>query len=156
MKPLKDDSVKKKNNLNKLYAISKKWISELEFILIEHHFIKELILSHFVDICQENLTSEANAQYKELEDLTKKINLLKFEIHSHEKKISVLFENDSLNNEILIRESHKLLVLKFEQINERNKLIKSLVFEMIKDIMKHYKQKKLLAHSVIQSKVDSL
>jgi len=154
MKPVIINHSIKKKNLNKLYTISKKWISELEFIVIEHHFIKELILSHFIDICQENLTSEANAQYKELEDLTKKINLLKFEIYSHEKKISVLFENDSLNNEILIRENHKLLSIKFEQLIERNMLIKSLVFEMIKDIMKHFKQKKLLAHPVIQSKAD--
>jgi len=147
-----ENITRKNGNLTRYHNTSKKWLSELDFILVEHHFIKELIQSHFVAICQENLIDEINEKQKEIEDLTSKINILILEIYMHEKQISLLTNYNRPTGLKLIYENHKLIKSRFSQISERNKLVKSVIFDIIKDIMEHLKQKKNVKNSIPQSK----
>ncbi|GEM_PF-5380943 len=152
MEHSQENITRKNGNLTRYHNTSKKWLSELDFILVEHHFIKELIQSHFVAICQENLIDEINEKQKEIEDLTSKINILILEIYMHEKQISLLTNYNRPTGLKLIYENHKLIKSRFSQISERNKLVKSVIFDIIKDIMEHLKQKKNVKNSIPQSK----
>jgi len=147
-----ENITKKNGNLTRYHNTSKKWLSELDFVLVEHHFIKELIHTHFLEICQENLIDEISEKQKEIENMTSKINILILEIYTHEKRISLLLDNNQPVGLKLIHENHKLIQSRFNQLVEMNKLIKSIIFDIIKDIMIQYKLKKNIENSITQSK----
>jgi hypothetical protein len=147
MKPVVVNLSKKQKNLYKLHHISQKWITELEFIHDEQHFLQDLISTFFVDLCSVELFPDTRKLNQKLEESIKKGNMFILEIQTHDKHLITLLESTHLNGEADFRKAQRKLANRVEQFVQSNKLLKSRVFAIIKNIMKQHKQKRLIPHA---------
>ncbi len=147
MKPFVINLSKKRKNLSKLHRISQKWHAELDFIRDEQHFLEDLISTFFIDLCSVEFFPDTRKLNLKLDESIKKGNLLTLELQTHEKFLVTLLESVHLEGEQNYRKLHKKLANRIDQFVQSNKLLKSRIFSIIKNIMKQHKQKLLLAHT---------
>jgi len=145
MKQIIIDIAKKEKNLYKLHAISQSWVADLTFLNDENTFLQDLINLHFIDLCNYEFLQITRKLNAKIDKAIKKNNLLLFQIQTHEKQLATLFESDHFRGEANFRAAHKKLAKSFDQHILTNKVLKTRVFTIIKDIMKRAKQKKLLS-----------
>lgn len=144
MKHIIVDFAKKEKNLYKLHRISQRWIADLTFLNDENAFLQDLINLHFIDLCNYDLLPTTRKFSARIAKASKKNNLLLMQLQTHEKQLATLFESEHFKGESNFRKSHKKLAKSFDQHVQSNKIVKNRVFSIIKQIMKHQKQKKLL------------
>ncbi len=147
MKPVVISLSKKKKNLAKLHHISQKWSVELDFIYDEQRFLQDLISTFFIDLCSVEFFPDTRKLNQKLNESIKKGNLLTLELQTHEKYLVTLLESAHLEGEQNYRKLQKKLANRIDQFVQSNKLLKSRIFSIIKNIMKQHKQKLLLAHT---------
>lgn len=150
MKPLVVSMSKKHKNLFKLHKISQNWIADLDFISDEERFLQDLISTFFVDLCSVDYFPDTRKINLKLEESKMKGNLLALEIRTHIKHLETLLESSHFEGEQKFRKEQKKLANKFDQYVQSNKLLKSRVFGIIKNIMKQHKQKLLLSDTTPQ------
>jgi len=131
--------------IEQLYAESKNWIEEIEFMNVEQDFFRELIIDHTLEICNTSNYNEAKFLLKGIEHERKLGKTLITDIKEHSVNLALLLDNIYLKKEKQFRNNHE--ALKIEVINyiENFKFIKKEVFKLILHVMKKEKQQRLLA-----------
>lgn len=128
-----------------LHVESLNWLSELKFIKDEQHFLDELLKTYTLQLVEEhdfaknkNIIGQLSAIRKEGEELLKKVI-------NHENELLILVDGiDQIKEEKHYRFLHSTYLLEVTNYFNDYKDIKRDIFDVVKKIMKHEKQKRLL------------
>lgn len=124
---------------------TKKWKSEINFIIVEHDFLQELLGEYIVGLCKTQNFQKAKFLLKGLEHENKLgFELLK-EIDDHAINLTLLIENIYLKREDSFRKNHEYLKIETQNYIENFKYLKKQVFDLVLLIMKLEKQQRLLS-----------
>jgi len=132
------------NSFEYLHKKSQNWLLEINFIKTELVFLKELISDHVIAICKSDSFRNAKTLLTGIEHELNLNEELSKSIKSHSINLSLLVDGAYLAKQHEIRKNHTLL--KNEVINyiTNLKYLKKQVFELILNVMKINKSKKLL------------
>lgn len=133
-----------KSSIIELKNETSEWISEIKFIYIEQDFLEELLAEHVMGLCKTNNYSQAKLFLKGITHERKLGKLLEDEIRNHNVNLALLIENIYLKKEDSFRDKHKVLLSEVKNYIQNFKYIKEKVFELVLQIMKSEKKKKLL------------
>lgn len=133
-----------KNSTHYLHGKVQQWISEIEFIKIEQHFLKELLGSHVLELCQEDKFQSAKLFLKGLEHEEGLGKELIVAMNEHRMNLGLLIEQVHLKKEDLFRKTHEQLKIEMKDYVHNFKYLKEQVFELILVIMRKDKKQKLL------------
>lgn len=115
-----------------LHSQSNEWLSEIAFWRDEVAFYYSLIIEKAMISVPINAKEELKEIEKELVKITSgELNDLQNSVNQHEKLLSDLLENNSEDEEDY-REKHRLLEMKFSEMERRFKTLKKEIFELIK------------------------
>lgn len=128
-----------------LHTEVKAWVSEIEFILVEQNFLKEIIVEHTLEICSTANYKKAKLFINGIEHESKLGKKLIDSVKEHRVNIDLLIENIFLKKEKEFRLNHELLKLEVVNYTDNFKYIKQQVFELVLHVMRLEKQQRLLA-----------
>ena len=130
---------------DELHVESLNWISELKFIKDEQHFLDELLKSYTIQLIENQDFSKNKKIISKLSKLRKTgENLLK-KLINHENELLILVDGiDQIKEEKHYRFLHSTYLLEVTNYFNDYKDVKRVIFEVVKEIMKHEKQKRLL------------
>lgn len=115
-----------------LHSQSNEWLSEIAFWRDEVAFYYSLIIEKAMISVPINAKEELKEIEKELVKITSgELNDLQNSVNQHEKLLSDLLENNSEDEEDY-REKHRLLEMKFSEMERRFKTLKKEIFELVK------------------------
>ncbi|MDP3354120.1 MAG: hypothetical protein Q8S44_10325 [Flavobacteriaceae bacterium] len=126
-----------------IYEIYKEWLSELDFIDDEIIIFEELINIHFIELCNFQLYNESKELIQQFKLNKLKLDHLKSEIYTHQKYLATLIESNNLNGEEVYYTKHRVISEKKLLYLQNVKEIKSSTYNLIKEILKRNKQKKI-------------
>lgn len=135
-----------KYSIEHLHNKSLKWISEMEFIKIEQEFLREILVEHIMELCCGEKFSKAKLMLHGIDHEEALGVTLIDAIKEHRVNLALLMENIYLKKEDSFREQHELLKIEVQNYIENFKYIKEQVFELILNMMKKEKEKKLIHH----------
>ncbi len=128
-----------------LHEASLNWVSELKFIKDEQHFLDELIENYSLQLISEKTFEKSKKLVNELSQKRKDIDPLLKKIINHLNELTLLVDGiDEPKKEKQYKEDHRLLLVEVSKYLDHYKQMKRKVFELIKNIMKQSKQKRLL------------
>ncbi|MFL1896212.1 hypothetical protein ACJRPK_10955 [Aquimarina sp. 2-A2] len=128
-----------------MHEIALTWISELKFIKDEQHFLDELLESFSLQMLSDKNFQKSKTVINGLSDKRKAIEPMLKKIINHHNKLTILMDGiDQLEEEKEYKEENRLLYLEVTEYLNEYKDVKRQVFDLIKTIMKHTKQKRLL------------
>lgn len=115
-----------------LHSQSNEWLSEIAFWRDEVAFYYSLVIEKATISVPLGAKETLENIEKELVKITAgKLNDLQESVNRHEKLLSDLLENNS-DNEEDYREKHRLLEMKFSEMERRFKTLKKEIFELVK------------------------
>ena len=128
-----------------MHEIALTWISELKFIKDEQHFLDELLESFSLQMLSDKNFQKSKTVINGLSDKRKAIEPMLKKIINHHNKLTILMDGiDQLEKEKEYKEENRSLYLEVTEYLNEYKDVKRQVFDLIKTIMKHTKQKRLL------------
>lgn len=128
-----------------LHIESLNWISELKFIKDEQHFLDELLKSFTLQLIEKQDFSKNKEIITHLSKSRKDGEKLLKKIINHENELLVLVDGiDQIKEEKHYRFLHSTYLLEATNYFNDYKAIKREIFNVVKEIMKHEKQKRLL------------
>lgn len=135
-------------NAEEMHEASKKWTLELNFVKDEQRFFEDLIKSYTLDLLDSGKFSKTKEIILELnKQQTAITELLKY-IQTHENKLEVMIDGiDELKKENQYKKTHSQLFTNVNSYLEEYKMMKTQLFDIIKEILKKDKQKRLLENS---------
>lgn len=128
-----------------LHTEVKNWVSEIEFILVEQNFLREIIVEHTLEICSTSNYKKAKLFLNGIDHESKLGKKLIENLKEHQVNIDLLIESIFLKKEKEFRLNHELLKLEVINYTDNFKYIKQQVFELVLHVMRLAKQQKLLA-----------
>ena len=132
-------------NPDELHVESLNWISELKFIKDEQHFLDELLKSYTIQLIENQDFSKNKEIISQLSKLRKTGEKLMKKLINHENELLILVDGiDQIKEEKHYRFLHSTYLLEVTNYFNDYKAIKRDIFIVIKAIMKHEKQKRLL------------
>ncbi len=143
-KKLKKDWFGRLKNKEEIHHDSKEWISEIEFINDEMRFLENLLSINYIDCIKSGFSD----RIKELttliiEEKSKGITLYKI-IVDHEKTLSELIVNESVDSNLHFMEIHQKLEREITSFFKNYKELKKEVYVIVEKIMEKKMQKKLM------------
>lgn len=115
-----------------LHSQSNEWLSEIAFWRDEVAFYYSLIIEKAMISVPIDAKEELKEIEKELVKITSgELNDIQNSVNQHEKLLSDLLENNSEDEEDY-REKHRLLEMKFSEMERRFKTLKKEIFELVK------------------------
>lgn len=132
------------NSIDHLVLKTKTWVSEIDFISVEQNFLKELLIEHIMSLCETQNFQRAKFLLSGIENESMFGIELKTNVEDHTVNLSLLIENIYLKKEDIIRKNHGDLKLELKSYIENFKSLKKEVFDLVLEIMKKEKQKRLL------------
>ncbi len=128
-----------------LHVESLNWISELKFIKDEQHFLDELLKSYTIQLIEKQDFSKNKEIISHLSKLEKDGEKLLKKIINHENELLILVDGiDQIKEEKHYRFLHSTYIMKVTNYFNEYKDVKREIFDVVKKIMKHEKQKRLL------------
>ncbi|WP_378182620.1 hypothetical protein [Aquimarina sp. SS2-1] len=128
-----------------LHEASLHWISELKFIKDEQHFLDELIENYTIQLISEKTFEKSSEIINELNQSQKNLNPLLKKVIKHCNELTILVDGiDQPAEEKQYKEHHQKLVVEVSAYFETYKQTKRRIFDLIKNIIKKGKQKRLL------------
>ncbi len=132
-------------NPDELHVESLNWISELKFIKDEQHFLDELLKSYIIQLIENQDFSKNKKIISQLSKLRKTGEKLLKKLINHENELLILVDGiDQIKEEKHYRFLHSTYLLEVTNYFNDYKAIKRDIFIVVKAIMKHEKQKRLL------------
>ncbi len=132
-------------NPDELHVESLNWISELKFIKDEQQFLDELLKSHTIQLIEKQDFSKNKEIISHLSKLEKDGEKLLKKIINHENELLILVDGiDQIKEEKHYRFLHSTYIMKVTNYFNEYKDVKREIFDVVKKIMKHEKQKRLL------------
>jgi len=135
------------NGIDHLLLKTKKWNSEINFIKVEQHFLKEILSEHILILCETDNFQKAKLLLNSIAHEIKLGDELILDIKDHSVNLALLIENIYLNREDNFRNHQEYLKSEVNNYLDNFKYLKEQVFELVLFIMKREKQKKLLVDS---------
>ncbi|GLU45321.1 hypothetical protein [Allomuricauda sp. NBRC 101325] len=132
-------------SVEELQQESKKWMSELQFAQDEQRFLNQMIKDYTLDIIDSEMFNRVQPVVDGLNRLENHLQELMDSVRVHENQLSTLIEEkitDKFESSYL--ESHNDLAMLLDDYFEKYKDYKTQMFEIISQVMKHKKQKRLL------------
>lgn len=130
---------------DELHEASLHWISELKFIKDEQHFLNELIENYTLQLISKKTFEKSKETIQEVLKKRKEIDPLLKKIIQHINGLTILIDGiDQPAEEKTYKENHRELVIEVNEYLNDYKEIKRDIFELIKEIIKQSKQKRLL------------
>lgn len=124
---------------------TKKWLSELDFILDEESFMENLLGEYFIELSSEVLYAETTKLVKRLTESKTRSKALKESVLQHSNQLIVLLDDiDQPYEEQEVKAQHRRLLKSTEAFFHDFREMKKNIFAVVVDIMKHDKQKRLL------------
>ncbi|MFL1012183.1 hypothetical protein [Flavisericum labens] len=124
---------------------SLKWLSELNFIKDEQLFFDDLVKSYTLQLIDSSHFSESKKIVARLSDSQRETETLLKEVLKHEKELKVMVDGkDQLEKEDAYKNEHVELITKVTRFTENYRMLKSQLFELVKNIIKEGKQRRLL------------
>ncbi len=128
-----------------LHVESLNWISELKFIKDEQRFLDELLKSYTIQLIENQDFSKNKEIISHLSKLEKNGEELLKKIINHENELLILVDGiDQIKEEKHYRFLHSTYIMQVTNYFNEYKDVKREIFNVVKKIMKHEKQKKLL------------
>lgn len=128
-----------------LHVESLNWISELKFIKDEQRFLDELLKSYTIQLIEKQDFSKNKDIISHLSKLEKDGQELLKKIINHENELLILVDGiDQIKEEKHYRFLHRTYIMQVTNYFNEYKDVKREIFEVVKRIMKHEKQKRLL------------
>ena len=132
-------------NAEQMHEASKEWLSELRFIRDEHLFFEDLITSYTLQL----IAPDKFADNKELIDVfnesQKRNNTIIEAVKIHENELKIMVDGiNQIEKEKAYIQEHKDLILIINDFLKEYKLIKKQLFDIIKNIKKEEKLRRLL------------
>ena len=130
---------------DELHEESKKWFSELKFAKDEQKFLNNMVKDYTLDIIDSDMfktiqpvVESLNKSEKELVDLFKKVQL-------HENQLQIMV--DDVNQEKMEEaylDTHNDLAMEVQDYFEKYRDSKIKIFDIVSNVIKRKKQKRLL------------
>nr|WP_288934535.1 hypothetical protein [uncultured Allomuricauda sp.] len=130
---------------DELHEESKKWFSELRFAKDEQKFLNSMVKDYTLDIIDSDMfqtiqpvVESLNKSEKELVDLFKKVQL-------HENQLQIMV--DDVNQEKMEEaylDTHNDLAMEVQDYFETYRDSKTKIFDIVSNVIKRKKQKRLL------------
>jgi len=128
-----------------MHSNSKEWLSELEFIKDEHLFFEDLIKSFTLQLIELQDFSENKKIIDAISSSNKENETLIKVVKKHEKNLKIMVDGiDQPKKEETYKNEHIDLTLIVHKFLKNYKLLKVELFDLIKNIKKTEKQKRLL------------
>ena len=128
-----------------MHAKTTQWISELEFIKTEQHFLEELIEENTLNLLSGDTFSKSKELVTHLSNTEKKVDILLPKIHGHNNDLEILINNlETKKVQDHVKEIHYELETAVDSFLADFRELKTDVFDLIKLIIKRNKQKRLL------------
>ncbi len=130
---------------HEMHQATNNWFSELEFIKDEQIFFDDLIKSYTLQLIESKHYEASKNLVEQLSQFQKDTNKFLGIVKTHRNKLYIMVDGkDQLKNEANYREEHKTLIIKLAEFMHEYTLLKSKLFNNIKEILKELKQKPLL------------
>jgi Cdc6-like AAA superfamily ATPase len=130
---------------NDMHGNSKEWLSELKFVEDEQLFFEDLITSFTLQLIDKQHFSENKKVIEALQSAIQEIETLVKTVTKHKNNLKIMVDEiDQLKEEERYKEEHKNLTVTIYQFLKGHKKLKTQLFDIIKDIKKTEKQKRLI------------
>ncbi|MEL6810306.1 MAG: hypothetical protein AAFP76_03105 [Bacteroidota bacterium] len=127
-----------------LHEASLGWRSELEFIKDEQQFLDSLIKNHTLQLVSGELYAKSVAVISELLAEEKEVTSLLNRVYAHLNRLEVLTDGvDQLEDEKSYKEEHYILKIEVSRYSSDYRITKAKIFDLIKELMKKGKQKRI-------------
>ena len=120
------------------------WISDLEFIKVEQHFLNSLIKNHTLELISGEVFNQSKKLVGELSKEEKEVTSLLEVVKRHSNQLEILADGiNQLQEEKIYKEAHYNLKIDVSRYEDTFKKTKSGIFQLIAKLMKQKKQKRL-------------
>lgn len=128
-----------------MHDASKQWLSELRFIKDEHLFFEDLITLFTSQLIASNKFSDISEIIDTINASQKQNNTLIKTIKAHENGLEIMIDGvNQLEEEKAYKKDHKELIGKINTFLKNYKLLKTQLFDVLKNIKKEEKRNHLL------------
>lgn len=128
-----------------MHHSSLQWLSELNFIKDEHHFLNELIRSFTLQITNLGLFEKSRDLVMDISNSELQVDKSLKKVRIHENQLSIMIDDvDQPKMEKAYTETHRDLMIEIDAYCKSYRSLKASLFSMLSSIMKKEKQKRLL------------
>ncbi len=128
-----------------MHSNTVEWLSDLDFVKVEQGFLEELIKENTLNLISGDAFAKIKATVIKLSKSIEKANALASRVQIHSNELEILVDEvKQEKKEQLFKQEHNLLNAEIFIFLNKYKDIKNEIFELIKNIMKINKQKRLL------------
>ncbi len=121
------------------------WLSELNFIKDEHLFFEDLIKTFTIELLELKDFSNDKEIVDAINRSEKRTIQFIDAVIAHEKGLKIMVDEiDQPTDEKAYKEEHKKLAVEVNQFLQEYRMLKSQVFNIIKDVKKEVKYRTLL------------
>ncbi len=119
-------------------------MSELQFLKDELHFLKDLVVDHALELIYGKPYDEAAKMGAQLYNYDNRLNVLLKDLKDHSNNLQILMDDIDVPNELKeYKDTHYKLMIEAMSYQTAVKKLKRTIFEMLGEVMKKNKQKKL-------------
>ncbi|WP_323789532.1 hypothetical protein [Psychroserpens sp.] len=130
---------------DQMHDASKEWLSELKFLRDEHLFFEDLITKFTSQIIDFGKFSDTKEIIDAINKSQKRNNLLIEVVKTHENDLQIMVDGiDQVEEEKAYTKEHSGLIVTIANFLKEYKLLKAQLFNIIKDIKKEDKQRRLI------------
>lgn len=124
---------------------SQEWLSQLRFIKDEHLFFEDLIKSFTLQLIDPEKFSQNTEVIDALNRSQRQNNLFIEAVKVHENELQIMVDGkDQPNQEAAYKKEHRGLIIEISDYKKNYRLLKTQLFDIIKNIKKEEKQRRLL------------
>ena len=128
-----------------MHKNSIEWLSELRFINNELLFFDDLIKSYTLQLIDTKHFDESKKVVDKLETSHKKTNYLIKIIQVHQNDLKIMVDGlDQPKEEEEYKNEHRKFIIMNNEFLKTYRILKNEIFDLIKNILKEQKQKRLL------------
>ena len=135
-------------NAEDMHQASRNWLSELNFIKDEQHFLEDLIKSYTLQLIDNSNFEKSKKIVDGLNKLQKKNKSLIKAVNIHESDLKIMVDGiDQIKEEQAYKNKHRELIIYVSKYLKDYRALKAKLFDVIKAVMKKGKQKRLLSET---------
>lgn len=133
-----------------MHGNSKKWLSELQFIVDEHLFFQDLVKTYTPQLLNTEELSDTVEIIDVLNRSQKRNNELIEMVKNHEKKLEIMVDGiDEPKEESAYKSEHKQLIETMSGFYKEYTTIKEQLFQVIKSAIKKEKEERAIDERTI-------
>ncbi|TRZ41260.1 hypothetical protein [Robertkochia solimangrovi] len=131
---------------DEMHEDSKSWLSELEFMITEQHFLDDLFGNYFIKLSSEKYLEKGRDLVERLEMSKNGVKSMIRDVQKHNNELEILLDGvDQPYEEKEVKADHLLIRERMHELSHGFKELKSDFFILIGNIMVAEKRKRLLS-----------